>query len=88
MNLDVQNFIGGRWVDPARGRWLENIEPATGERIGRVPDSDADDIANAVESAASVSAKWAATPNTERAALLNRLADWIEREQSRSERKL
>lgn len=76
----LANYINGRFVEPAAGRYLEKEEPATGAPIRGVPDSGAEDVAAAVEAAAAAFPAWAETPATERAAVLNRLADLIGRD--------
>ena len=47
----ILNFIDGRHVEPAGGRFFDKINPATGEVIARVPDSDEHDIELAVAAA-------------------------------------
>jgi aminomuconate-semialdehyde/2-hydroxymuconate-6-semialdehyde dehydrogenase len=73
--VHVQNHIDGRQVAAASGATLENWEPATGAVSGSLPDSDARDVAAAVEAAQRACAGWAGTPATERARILHRLAD-------------
>ena len=36
----IQNFIDGEFVEPLGGKYLENIEPATGKTYSQVADSD------------------------------------------------
>ena len=48
----LANFIGGRFVEPASGQYLDNVDPATGQAYSLVPDSDARDVDRAVEAAA------------------------------------
>jgi len=74
----IRNFIGGRFVDPAGGRWLDNYEPATGEVYSVLPDSDARDVDLAVEAAEAASAGWRAVPAEERFRVLLRLAQLME----------
>lgn len=74
----IANFIGGEARPPASGRYLDAIEPATGKPYGRVPDSDAADVAAAVTAAAAAFDGWAGTPAAERSRLLIRIADGIE----------
>ncbi len=50
------------------------FEPATGQVYALVPDSDAADVDAAVEAARRAAPAWAATPASERARLLSRLA--------------
>ncbi len=73
----LANFIDGQFCPPASGRYVDNIEPATGQVIASVPDSGPDDVDRAVAAASSAFPDWAATPVAERAALLERLAALI-----------
>lgn len=73
---------------------FESINPATGEALGRVPQSNASEVARAVAAARAAQPAWAARPDAERQALLQRvaealkdnaeyLAQWITREQGK-----
>ena len=72
------NFIGGRWVPPANGRYFENITPVTGEAFCEIPRSGKEDIESALDAAHQAADAWGKTPVAERAGLLLRLADVIE----------
>jgi aminomuconate-semialdehyde/2-hydroxymuconate-6-semialdehyde dehydrogenase len=72
------NLIDGRLSPPASGRFLDVYEPATGQVYALVPDSGADDVNAAVAAAQRAAGAWAATPASERARLLDRLAHLIE----------
>jgi hypothetical protein len=48
---DHQNFIDGKWCPAVSGKTLEVLDPATGEAVSRVPDSDAADVNAAVAAA-------------------------------------
>lgn len=76
---EVRNFVGGEFVDPASGAWLENLEPATGQVLGRVADSGEEDVAAAVAAAGDAFPGWSRTPASERSRILLRLADLLER---------
>jgi len=78
MTVDVRNFIGGRFTDPAGGAWLDMIDPATGNLYGRVADSGAEDVDAAVQAARDAFPAWSGTPARERSAVLYRIADRIE----------
>ena len=78
--VELQNYVNGDFVEPVAGQWLDNVEPATGQVYGRVPNSDHADVAAAVAAAREAFPEWAATPAAERAHYLNRLADLVERE--------
>ncbi len=76
----LANLIDGRMTEPQRGRYLDVFEPATASAFARVPDSDAADVDAAVAAATHAAPAWAATPAEDRARLLNRLADLVERD--------
>jgi len=74
------NLIDGCFR-PARGGATTNaLNPATGQVIATVPDSTASDVHDAVAAAARAFPEWAARPAAERASLLMRLADLVERD--------
>jgi aldehyde dehydrogenase len=72
------NYIGGRWVEPAAGRYFENVTPVTGKAFCEIPRSDKDDVEAALDAAHAAKAAWARTSTTERANILNRIADRME----------
>ena len=78
--IQIQNFIGGQFVRPKAGRYLDNIEPATGLPYSQVPDGDAADVELAVEAAEKAFPSWSRTPAAERSRILLRIADLIERD--------
>ncbi|KRE89591.1 2-hydroxymuconic semialdehyde dehydrogenase [Frateuria sp. Soil773] len=77
-SLRLANLIDGRLQAPIDGHWLEIHEPATGEVFAHCPDSQAADVAAAVEAARRAAPGWGHTPPEQRARLLQRLADLIE----------
>jgi aldehyde dehydrogenase (NAD+) len=72
-----QNWINGRWQDAKSGQTFERENPATGEIIGRFPDSAADDVADAVKAAADAFDGWRSTPAPKRAEVLFRAAELL-----------
>src|SRR3989449_1547020 len=76
----IQNFIDGQFIGPVSGRYLDNIEPATGKPYSQVADSDSRDVDLAVAAAEKAFADWSRTPATERSRILLRIADLIERD--------
>jgi benzaldehyde dehydrogenase (NAD) len=71
-------FIGGKWTE-ASGGSRDVVEPATGSVLGTIGAGDANDIAQAAESAAAAQPAWAATSHAERAAVLRKAAQlWAE----------
>lgn len=81
--LELLNYIDGAMVRPAEDRWLDVVEPATGNAYARVPNSTGADIDRAVAAAKRAFPEWSATPAPERSRVLLRLADLIERDLER-----
>ena len=69
--------IGGAWVESESGATMESTSPATGERIGSVPEGTRQDAQRAVAAANSAWRKWAARSAFERAKALERIADLV-----------
>jgi aminomuconate-semialdehyde/2-hydroxymuconate-6-semialdehyde dehydrogenase len=78
--LRTNNFIDGQFVEPIGGKYLENIEPATGHRYSQVAESDSRDVDLAVVAAEQAFTDWARKPAAERSVILLRIADLIERD--------
>jgi aldehyde dehydrogenase len=73
-----QNFIGGQWVAPVHGRYFENPTPVTGQTFCEVARSDEADIEKALDAAHAAAPAWGKTTPSERAVILNKIADRIE----------
>src|SRR5256714_5725251 len=76
----VRNFINGEFVEPIGGKYLDNIEPATGRPYSQVADSDTRDVDLAVAAAEKAFAGWSQTSAADRSRILLRIADLIERD--------
>jgi aminomuconate-semialdehyde/2-hydroxymuconate-6-semialdehyde dehydrogenase len=76
----IKNFIGGEFVEPISGKYLDNIEPATGKPYSNVADSDGHDVDLAVAAAEKAFCDWSNKPAAERSRYLLRIADLIERD--------
>jgi aminomuconate-semialdehyde/2-hydroxymuconate-6-semialdehyde dehydrogenase len=76
----IKNFINGEFVAPIGGRYLDNIEPATGKPYSQVADSDSRDVDLAVAAAEKAFADWSKKTATDRSDILLRIADLIERD--------
>jgi len=48
-------YVDGEWIEATAGAYIDVLDPATAERIARVPDADADDVGRAVRSAHTLS---------------------------------
>ncbi len=77
-HADLSNFIDGTTAAPSTDAWLDNIAPATGQVLGRIPRSGAEDIDRAVRAArAALRGPWGRFGIQARADMLDRIADGI-----------
>ncbi|TGD78536.1 aldehyde dehydrogenase [Hymenobacter wooponensis] len=81
--LHFQNYINGHLVPPHSGKYLPDIEPATGQVFAQIPASDAADVALAVQAAEAALPAWRMLPTEERGRLLVRISELIERDLER-----
>jgi aldehyde dehydrogenase len=72
------NFIGGKWVAPTKGRYFTDPSPIDGKSLAEVARSSAEDVELALDAAHAARVAWGRTAPTERARLLNKVADRIE----------
>ncbi|MGE0525841.1 MAG: aldehyde dehydrogenase [Bdellovibrionales bacterium] len=80
MEARLRNFIGGEYVEPVEGRYLDKFSPATAEKIYELPDSSELDVVQAVQSAQKAFAGWSKLKTQERSQILTRVAELIERD--------
>eukprot|EP01147_Barroeca_monosierra_P008307 gene8307-10186_t len=73
----IQNYINGQLEDPSSGHWFDSVNPSTGKAFAKVPDSDSEDVSRAVKSAHAALDGWMNMPTSQRADILQRLADLI-----------
>jgi aminomuconate-semialdehyde/2-hydroxymuconate-6-semialdehyde dehydrogenase len=76
----ILNYINGKLVPPKSGSYLENINPAEGKVYSLIPDSDKNDVDAATEAALSAFDTWSSTAVEKRAAILQKIADLIDRD--------
>ncbi len=72
------NYIGGEFVAPVNGRYMDNVSPVNGAVFCQVARSDADDINKALDAAHAAADAWGKTAAAERANVLLRIADRME----------
>src|SRR5690242_10118062 len=72
------NYIGGEFVPPGKGEFFENISPVTGQPFTAIARSTAADIDLALDAAHGAKRGWGRTSVTERAIILNKIADRLE----------
>ena len=71
-------FIGGAWVEPDGGHY-EVIDPATEGVVGWAPEASRDQVHAAAAAARAAFEAWSRTPAEERAAVLDRTAEIVQR---------
>jgi aldehyde dehydrogenase len=72
------NYIGGKWVAPVQGRYFDNPSPVTGATVCSIARSTAEDIELALDAAHKAREAWGRTSASERAVILNKIADRME----------
>ena len=65
-DICIPHFIAGEWVNSKSTDWLDLINPATHERIGKVPLADGTEVNAAVEAASAAFPEWRRTPPEDR----------------------
>ncbi len=79
MTKTINHWIGGASVAGGNGRSGEVYNPATGELAGNVPFAGADLMGRAIAAAEVAFPDWAATPPIQRARVMFRFKDLLER---------
>jgi betaine-aldehyde dehydrogenase len=81
MTERTELFVGGRWVPPRSGERVEVRNPATGQHVGSAALGSAADMDAAVSAARAAfdAGVWADVPPAERAEVLHRAADELEK---------
>jgi betaine-aldehyde dehydrogenase len=74
----MKNFVGGKFVESARGEWERIIGPANGEVIAEVPICAEEDVDRAVEAASRAFELWFEKTPAEGAEMLRGLADVLQ----------
>jgi len=75
----TKNLIGGKWVDAESGQTFETYNPATGEVLAHVAESDRADADKAVAAARrALEGPWSRFSARQRGAVMYKLADLIE----------
>jgi aminomuconate-semialdehyde/2-hydroxymuconate-6-semialdehyde dehydrogenase len=82
MNLAIpfhlENYIGGNFIGPLSGQFIDGINPATAKVFCQIPNSNAKDINVAVSAAKAAFENWSNTSVENRFSILNKIADLID----------
>jgi aminomuconate-semialdehyde/2-hydroxymuconate-6-semialdehyde dehydrogenase len=74
----ILNFIDGQFRPPCSGRYLPDVDPATGQAIAEIAEGGPEDVDAAVTAASRAFESWHKTPAEDRSRLLIRVAELIE----------
>jgi geranial dehydrogenase len=84
MTENIENlYINGKWSKPLGSSRLTLINATTEEVLGTVPEASEADVDSAVAAARAALPAWSKTPAAERAALMNKFADALEKRAGR-----
>nr|WP_202501255.1 aldehyde dehydrogenase family protein [Streptomyces sp. SID5785] len=72
-------FVGGEWTEPAGGHY-DVVDPATERVVGPAPEASREQVRDAARAAADAFGPWSRTRPEERAAILDRAADLMQRD--------
>ena len=76
--MQIYNYINGEFILPTSGKMLDNFNPATGQIIAQIPDSNNDDVAKATMAAKRALPDWRGLSKAERINWLNKIAQALE----------
>lgn len=74
----IQNFIGGKYLDPVKRKYIDNYEPGKGEVYSQIPNSTQEDLDLAIDAAEGAFDTWSKMSIDKRSRILLKLADLIE----------
>jgi aldehyde dehydrogenase len=70
-----ENWIGGKWVPPTKGKYFENVTPITGKQFTEAAQGTEEDIELALDAAHKAAPAWGKTSAADRALILHRIGD-------------
>lgn len=76
--MNIQNYINGEFVNPIKGEFIDNYNPANGEIYGQIPNSTTEDVALAYQAAKSAFKQWSKTTLEERSRILIKISELLE----------
>ena len=76
--LQIKNFIDGEFSSAISEEYLDDFNPATGEKIGNISNSDQRDVENAVKAAKDAFFEWSSLSMSERIDWLEKIANALE----------
>ncbi len=79
MATQLSNFVGGHWKKARASRYLDVVNPATGEVMSKVPLSTKEEVARAVTQGMEAFRDWRRVPATDRIQYLFRFKNLLEK---------
>lgn len=79
----LENYIDGVWVAPEDAKYVDVINPASGECVAKLPLSSTGEVDTAVESAKKAQREWALVPAPQRAEVLYRVGSLMKERKER-----
>lgn len=76
--MELLNYIDGALIPPLNGKFMDNIDPATGKPYGTIPDSDQADVEAAYQAAKKAFPIWSGMSREERSEILLSIANTID----------
>ena len=76
--MQIENFIGGKFIAPLKKNYLENLNPATGKITSKIPSSTKEDVEMAVKSAQNALPDWSQLSIDKRIIWLRKIANALE----------
>jgi aldehyde dehydrogenase len=73
-----ENWIGGQFRAPVKGKYFSNPTPITGQHLCEVARSTAEDVELALDAAHAAAPAWGKTSPAARSIILNKIADRLE----------
>lgn len=78
---NLKMYIDGQFTEGSSGKWIDVLNPSTGEVISRQPDGNLEDVNKALDAARKAQKEWGKRPAIERASYLLKIADSIRQRQ-------
>lgn len=75
---EIYNYINNEWIKSSANEFIDVINPATQELLGRTPVSTLAELDKAVQAAAAAAKDWRNTPVTERVQYLFKIKNLLE----------
>lgn len=75
----LQNFVNGEYTNSSSNQYIDNYEPATGKVYSLIPDSNAQDVEEAVKAAEAAFPIWSNMSKEERGDILMKVSTGIEK---------